>query len=62
MTDQDRINTLEHKINTLENYLIHKYGQQMLDQIYFQAKVEATNKVLEIADADEFDRLRMETR
>ena len=55
MTDKDRI-------NTLEQYIVNKYGQQMLDDIYMQYKIKATNRILEVADADEFDRLRMETR
>ena len=49
------------RINTLEQYIISKYGKNKLDEIYMNYRINKTNRILEIADADEFERARMET-
>ena len=54
--------TQKDKIQALEEYIIRMHGQDTLNNIYFLKKVESTNKILEIADADTFEKMRMEKR
>lgn len=54
--------TQKDKIQALEQWIIDKHGYNTLADIYMQCKINATNKMLEIADYDTFERMRMETR
>lgn len=54
--------TQKDKLNTLEQWIIDKHGYNTLADIYMQHKINATNKMLEIADANQFEQARMEKR
>ena len=54
--------TQKDKIQALEQWIIDKHGFNTLADIYMQCKIYATNKLLEIADADAFNTALIELR
>ena len=54
--------TQKDKMQALEQWIIDKHGYNTLADIYMQHRINATNKMLEIADADAFEQARMEIR